>query len=163
MTSLCSVLIINTVSSTKPKLMKQFIYLVTAITLFVATACKKQTAGPDTNQQIEQQLAGKWKFESLFFASTHTLYVAIPSQLDMIEFKADHTFKRSTNAETTQEGNYDIIRAKSIFTQKDDNLLRFNPQALPAQESDIVSIKGDTLTMLQNVYDGAIAKFSRAQ
>lgn len=143
--------------------MKLLIYLITAITLFAETSCKKQTVIPNIDQQIEQQLVGKWKFESLFFASTHTLYVAIPSQLDIVEFKADHKFVRSTNAEITQQGNYDIIQAKSIFTQKDDNLLRFNPQLVPAQETDIISIKGDTLTMLQNVYDGYVSKFSKVK
>jgi hypothetical protein len=143
--------------------MKPLIYLFTAITLFASTSCKKQTVTPDTDPQIEQQLVGKWKFESLFFASTHTLYVAIPSQLDMVEFKADHKFIRTTNAEVTQQGNYDIIQTKSIFTQKDDNLLRFNPQSVPAQETDIISIKGDTLTMSQNVYDGYVSKFSKVK
>ncbi|MGF7078285.1 hypothetical protein [Mucilaginibacter sp. UYCu711] len=143
--------------------MKLLIYLITAITLFAATSCKKQTVIPNIDQQIEQQLVGKWKFESLFFASTHTLYVAIPSQLDIVEFKADHKFVRSTNAEITQQGNYDIVQAKSIFTQKDDNLLRFNPQSVPAQETDIISIKGDTLTMSQNVYDGYVSKFSKVK
>jgi hypothetical protein len=143
--------------------MKRFIYLITAITLFAATSCKKQTVNPDIDPQIDQQLIGKWKFESLFFPSTHALYVAIPSQLDIVEFKADHKFVRSTNAEVTQQGNYDIILTKSIFTQKDDKLLRFNPQSIPAQESDIISIKGDTLTMLQNVYDGYVSKFSRVK
>ncbi|MES2378805.1 MAG: hypothetical protein V4553_19595 [Bacteroidota bacterium] len=143
--------------------MKPFIYLFTAITLFAATSCKKETVNPEKDPQIEQQLVGKWKFESLFFASTHTLYVAIPSQLDMVEFKADHKFVRTTNADITQQGNYDIIRAKSIFTQKDDNLLRFNPQSITPQETDIISIKGDTLTMLQNVYDGYVSKFSKVK
>jgi hypothetical protein len=143
--------------------MKPFIYLFTAITLFAVTSCKKQTVNLETDPQIEQQLVGKWKFESLFFASTHTLYVAIPSQLDMVEFKADHKFVRTTNADITQQGNYDIIRAKSIFTQKDDNLLRFNPQSITPQETDIISIKGDTLTMLQNVYDGYVSKFSKVK
>jgi hypothetical protein len=143
--------------------MKRLIYLITVIILFAAMACKKQTVSPTTNPQIEQQLAGKWKFESLFFASTHTLYVAVPSQLDIVEFKADHKFVRSTNTEVTQQGNYDIVQAKSIFTQKDDNLLRFNPQSVPAQETDIISIKGDTLTMLQNVYDGYVSKFSKVK
>src|SRR4051812_14319083 len=105
--------------------MKRLIYLITAITLLAATSCKKQTADPEIDPQIDQQLIGKWKFESLFFASTHTLYVAVPSQLDIVEFKQDHKFIRSTNAEVTQQGNYDIILTKSIFTQKDDNLLRF--------------------------------------
>jgi hypothetical protein len=154
---------ISAVSFTNQILMKPFIYLFTAITFFAATACKKETVNLNNQQHIEQQLIGKWKFESLFFASTHALYVAIPSQLDLVEFKTDHKFIRSTNAEVTQQGNYDIIQAKSIFTNKDDNLLRFNPKSIPAQETDIISIKGDTLTMLQNVYDGYVSKFSRVK
>lgn len=145
--------------------MKRLILLSATLTLIAVTACKKEPIYTNTDPYIEQKLIGKWKFESLFFASTHTLYVAVPSQLDVVEFKADHKFNRSTNAETTQQGNYDIIQTKSIFTQKDDNLLRFNPQSVPAQaqETDIISIKGDTLTMLQNVYDGYVSKFSKVK
>lgn len=140
----------------------KLIYLITTITLFAATSCKKQTVDPGIDPKIDQ-LIGKWKFESLFFASTHALYVAVPSQLDIVEFKPDQKFVRSTNAEVTQQGNYDIILTKSVFTQKDDNLLRFNPQSVPAQESDLISIKGDTLIMSQNVYDGYISKFSKVK
>ena len=143
--------------------MKHFIYLITAVALFSVASCKKEAVNLNADQNIEQKLVGKWKFESLFFASTHTLYVAIPSQLDVVEFKADHKFVRSTNAEITQQGNYDIIQAKSIFTGMDDNLLRFNPQSVPAQETDLISIKGDTLIMKQNVYDGYVSKFSKVK
>jgi hypothetical protein len=140
----------------KTQLMKKIIHLFTAIILLTASACKKQTVQPS----IEQRLAGKWKFESTILGLTGTKYVAVPSQVDVIEFNTDHSFVRTTNNEFTGKGTYNITQGKSIFTQKDDNILTYNPQQ---GQPSVISIITDTLRLSENVYDGNSITYSRVK
>ncbi|MCC8426094.1 hypothetical protein [Mucilaginibacter sp. UR6-11] len=136
--------------------MKPFIYFFTAAALLILTSCQKETVNPG----IEQQLIGKWKFESTILGLNGVRYVAVPSQVDIIEFKSDHTFVRTTNGDPVAHGNYDITQSKSIFTQKNDNTLSFYPEQGPP---NIIRIASDTLYMAQNVYDGSSSEFSKVK
>jgi hypothetical protein len=137
--------------------MKPFIYLFTAIVLLTSSSCKKEPVQVIT---IQQKLIGKWKFESMIMGLTGTKYVAIPSQVDVIEFKTDHSFVRTTNNEFIAQGTYDITRGKSIFTQKNDNILTYNPQQ---GQPSVINISTDTLQLSENVYDGNSITYSHVK
>ena len=136
--------------------MRISIYLFIATVLFT-TSCKKQTAEPIS---IETKLTGKWKFENIILGLTGTKYVAVPSQVDVIQFKVDHSFVRTTNNEFTAQGTYNITQAKSIFTQKNDNILTYSPQQ---GQPSVISITTDTLRLSENVYDGNSITYSRVK
>jgi hypothetical protein len=136
--------------------MKPFICLLTAAILFTAASCKKETAKPS----VEDKLIGKWKFEVLTGGIPAMYVVAVPSQVDVIEYKKDHTFVRSTNGEKGATGTFEIYQSVSIFTNKSDNILRYTPQQ---GQPSIISIMGDTLRLSENVADGFNIKYSRVK
>jgi hypothetical protein len=144
------------VSSLKPIIMKPLIYLFTAAVLFTATSCKKETVKPS----IKDKLIGKWKFEVLTGGLPAMYVVAVPSQVDVIEFKKDQSFVRSTNGEEGATGTFEIYQSVSIFSGQKDNTLRYTPQH---GQPSIINIVGDTLRLSENVEDGFNIKYSRVK
>jgi hypothetical protein len=136
--------------------MKKIIYLFTATVVFATTACKKEKV----NQDVEQKLIGKWKFEVLTGGITGMYVVADPSQVDVIEFKNTRNFVRSTNGVPGATGTYEVYQSESIFSAKQEPTLRYTPQQ---GQPSIISIAGDTLRLSENVTDGFNIKYSRVK
>ncbi|MES2808434.1 MAG: hypothetical protein V4619_07400 [Bacteroidota bacterium] len=137
--------------------MKPLIYLFTAAVLFGATSCKKETV--EQLPSIEKDLMGKWKFERTRLG-TGVVYVAVPGEVDMIDFKIDRVYQRSTNGVNGAQGTYELTQPISIFSGKKDNAITLRPQQdIP----NIVRITKDSLYLAQNVYDGSTSIFSRVK
>lgn len=138
--------------------MKNILYLLLAFFITTAATCKKNQSAART---FEKQLIGKWKYTGRTGGFAGKSEQADPNEIQILEFKKGLTFVRSINGQSRQTGNYEIIAEKSIYSGKEESAIRFNQQTDHAPMGHIISIKDDTLTIADNVYDGFTTTYTR--
>lgn len=110
---------------------------------------------------IEKQLTGKWKYSNKSGGFAGKKEVADPKSPEILEFKTGLNFIRTQNGKVTEQGTYEIVRIKSIYSGKEENAVRFNQKPDRPQMAHIIVIKEDSLILADNVYDGFTTTYTR--
>jgi hypothetical protein len=137
--------------------MKAPIFLVITVLFFTSAAFK--TVSPQ--KELEKQLVGKWKYTGQSGGLAGRPEPSKPKTVSIIEFKKGGKYVRYTNGEPMFQGNYHLGKAKSIYTGKVDNAIRFDPKVNSSETGEILTITGDTLFLAENFNDGYTAGYVR--
>ena len=137
--------------------MKVLTYAITVILFFTSAAYP--THFPD--RTLEKQIIGKWKFTGQTGGFIGKSEPANPTVTNIIEFKKGGKYVRYTNGEPMFQGDYELIKAKSIYSGKADNAIRFDPKVDSPLTGDIVTLQGDTLRLADNFNDGYTSGYVR--
>ena len=137
--------------------MKVTIYTILAFMLLSSSTCKKEQETPD----VKKQLPGKWKYTGKSGGYAGKSQKADPAVAIVLEFKRDNTFLRSENNEVKLQGTYTLTRLKSIYSGKEENAVQFNAAADPHNRGSIITLRNDSLTIADNVYDGFTSGYVR--
>lgn len=139
--------------------MKTTIFTLLAFMLFSSSTCKKDLQTPD----VQKQLVGKWKYTGKSGGYAGKSQKADPAVVTVIEFKKDNTFVRSENDQLKLQGTYTLTRLKSIYSGKEENAVQFDATADPQNKGSIITLKNDSLTIADNVYDGFTTSYVRVK
>ncbi|MFP5080580.1 hypothetical protein [Pedobacter sp. JCM 36344] len=137
--------------------MKSLTLALATLLFFTSAACKKNSP----EKELEKKLIGKWKFTGRTGGLAGSSEPAKPPVKNSIEFKKGGKYIRYTNDEPMFQGDYKLSKAKSIYTGKVDNTIRFDPKIDSPETGKILSIIGDTLAISDNFNDGYTAGYVR--
>jgi hypothetical protein len=139
--------------------MKVTIYAILAFMLLGSSTCKKEQETPD----VKKQLVGKWKYTGKSGGYAGKSQKADPAVVTVLEFKKDNTFLRSENNVVKQQGTYTFTRLKSIYSGNEENAIQFDAAADPHNKGSIITLRNDSLTIADNVYDGFSSGYVRVK
>jgi hypothetical protein len=139
--------------------MKTTIFTLLAFMLLSSSTCKKDLQTPD----IQKQLVGKWRYTSQTGGFAGKTQKADPAVVTILELKKDNTFLRSENDQVKLQGAYTLTRLKSIYSGQEENALQFDAAADPHNKGSIITLKNDSLTLADNVYDGFTVHYVRVK
>lgn len=125
--------------------MKRIVYTVLALSILLAFGCEKQDEKPN----LDQRLIGELEFIKAVGGLTGNQVILPPAGIKTtLIFSSDHKYKKNNNAQTFEQGSYDLVRVISIFTGQPDDAIRFND--FSSQNGQIISIKNDSLWITDN-------------
>jgi hypothetical protein len=127
------------------------------LTLFIFTSADYQSHFQE--KELQKKLLGRWKLTSKSGGIAGKSVAAKESVVNIIEFKKGGKYVRYTNGEPMYQGNYQLSKAKSIYTGKDDNAIRFDPEVDSQETGNIVTIDNDILLLADNFNDGFTAEY----
>lgn len=130
--------------------MKAIFYSLMVIMLLSSATCRKPPRGP----QLEDRLLGEWKYigKSGGYAGKHEK--ADPKLNHILQFKNGFRYQQKINNQVSEQGSYELYKAKSIYSGKEDLAIRFNPTSSQPNKKSVISLRNDTLIIADNVYDG---------
>ena len=137
--------------------MKSLLYTLLAIVFITSTAGKTTSS----DKGLEKQLLGKWQFTGQSGGFTGGTEPAKSNSVRIIEFKRDGKYVRYKNGEPMYQGNYELCKAKSIYTGKIENAIRFDPKVDATETGNILTIGGDSLILADNFNDGYTIGYKR--
>ncbi|HMI02622.1 MAG TPA: hypothetical protein VK541_09085 [Pedobacter sp.] len=137
--------------------MKTTIYTILAFMLLSSSTCKKEQESPD----FKKQLVGKWQYTGKSGGYAGKSQKADPAVVTVLEFKKDNAFLRSENDQVKLQGTYSLTRLKSIYSGKEENAVQFDATADPQNKGSIITLRNDSLTIADNVYDGFTSDYIR--
>lgn len=136
--------------------MKSFLLLAGAVLVF--SGCKKTSAA---QQELDDKLLGKWQLKGSGGRLTGKYEAVRPDVNFVLEFNPKYHFVKTLNGKVTEEGPYDLITTKSIYTAKDDHAIRFNVTDTTPYDGQLISVNQDTLSIADNTYDGYASTYVR--
>ncbi|MEJ7557369.1 MAG: hypothetical protein WKF66_03605 [Pedobacter sp.] len=137
--------------------MKALVYAALTLLLFTSEAATKNVTG----NELDKQLIGRWKYTGQSGGSAGRTETAKHNMVSVIEFIKGGKYVRYTNGEPMFQGVYALCKAKSIYTGKIDNAIKFDPKVNSTETGNILTITGDTLLLADNINDGYTAGYLR--
>lgn len=125
--------------------MKKKVYWVLAFSILLFFGCEKQ----EVKLSMDARLSGQWEYIKAMGGFTANQLILPPAGTKItLIFSSDHKYKRNTNGQTVEQGVYDIIKVRSIFTGTEENAIRFNN--FLTQAGQIIALKNDSLWITDN-------------
>lgn len=129
--------------------------MLAAFILLTSATFKK----PETN--FHHKLLGKWKHTVTSGGYAGQTKPANSNVLNVIEFKKGGKYVRYVNNEPDIQGTYEVVKAKSIYSGKEEYAIQFDPAARDAKKGMIATIDGNKLRLADNFHDGFTSGYEK--
>ncbi|MHA4810496.1 hypothetical protein ACX0G9_20490 [Flavitalea flava] len=107
----------------------------------------------------ELPLQGNWQLAGWSGGIAGVIKKSTPDSVNLLSLKNDHTYKRALNGHVFDSGTYSISVLKNIFGSEGP-AISFNGNT--GMSPQVIALKNDTLSLMDNVYDGFGYMYIRA-
>lgn len=139
--------------------MKVIFYALIAVMLFSSATCRK--AQPGTN--LAQSILGEWQYIGKSGGYAGKQEKADPEKQFTLQFKKDFRYDQKINNQVSEQGSYELYKVKSIYSGKEEDAIRFHSSTNPRSINSVISLRNDTLTIADNVYDGFTMEYIKVR
>ncbi|WP_222536812.1 hypothetical protein [Pedobacter polysacchareus] len=138
--------------------MKTAFYSLMVIMFCSSATCRKAQSG----STLEHSLIGTWKYIGKSGGYAGKQEKADPSRKVILQFNNGFRYQQKINDKISDQGSYEIFKVKSIYSGKEDHAIRFRSTLTAPSRDHIISMRNDSLTLADNVYDGFQMEYIRA-
>jgi len=103
-------------------------------------------------------ISGIWILTQVSGGITGTM--PMPSGINTIAFESSGKYSKAVDNVTQESGMYTITLKKTIFSEKNMNVIHFIPSQNNSYDM-VVDLNGNILSLMQNAYDGINCVYSK--